>query len=219
MGYAFACHNFLYRLLTIRCEMVRVGADAAWYIKEGTVGSQSFVISGGAGHDISFELQLVEETGCHLILLDPSPTGRATVRKFDLPTGIVFEPSALFDHHGGISMAQPLNPSEGSWRIDTGGTGDIMPSTTIEQLMKRHGVKEVDLLKLDIEGFEYPVLLDALYKMLPIKQICVEIHQGPEFGATRGDRWALIIRLLRAGYRLVHHEGWDHTFVHKSLFM
>jgi hypothetical protein len=48
MGYALACHNLLYRLLTIRCETERVGADAAWYIKKGTLDSQSFVISGGA---------------------------------------------------------------------------------------------------------------------------------------------------------------------------
>jgi FkbM family methyltransferase len=219
MGYALACHNLLYRLLTIRCETERVGADAAWYIKKGTLDSQSFVISGGAGHDISFELQLAKKTGCQLILLDPSPTGRTTVRKFDLPPRMVFEPLALSDRHGAISMAQPLNSSEGSWRIDTIGEGDSMQSTTINQLMERHGVEEVDLLKIDIEGFEYPVLQDALRRELPIKQICVEIHQGPEFGATRVDRWALILRLLRAGYRLVHHEGWDHTFVHKSVLI
>lgn len=198
---------------------MRIGADAAWHIKNDTVGSHSFVISGGAGHDISFELQLVMETGCQLILLDPSPTGRVTVAKSDLPRSMVFEPLAISDRHGLVAMAQPLNSSEGSWRRDTRNSGDRMQSTTIHKVMQRHGAKKVDLLKIDIEGFEYQVLHDALRRRLPIKQICVEIHQGPEFGATRGDRWALILRLLLAGYRLVHHKGWDHTFVHKSAFM
>jgi FkbM family methyltransferase len=216
MESSLACHNLLYRLLTTSCKTLRVGSDAAWHIKEGTIGSRSFVISGGAGHDISFELQLVKETGCQLILLDPSPTGRTTVSKLDLPSSIIFEPLALSDWHGALSMARPLNSSEGSWRIDTSGGGDTVQSTTIDHLMDRYGVKKVDLLKIDIEGFEYPVLQDALRRKLPIKQICVEIHQGPEFGVTRGDRWALIFRLLRTGYRLVHHEGWDHTFIHKS---
>lgn len=215
MGYRLVLHNLIYRLLTARCETVRLGAAVAWHIKRDTIGSQSFVISGGAGHDISFELQLVTQTGCQLILLDPSPTGIATVQKTDLPPRMAFEPSALSDQDGIISMAQPLNPREGSWRVDSSGAGETMQSTTVGQVMKRHGAKEIDLLKIDIEGFEYSVLHDALRRKLPIKQICVEIHQGLEFGATRVDRWALILHLLRADYRLVHWQGWDHTFVRK----
>lgn len=219
MSKSLVCHNLLYRLLTFSCKTERIGVGEAWHIKEGTVGAQSFVISGGAGQDISFELQLVNKTGCQLILLDPSPTGRTTVQKFDIPPGMFFEPLALSDHNGTISMAPPLNPSEGSWRVDTTEAGDIVGSTTIRHLMQHRGMKEVELLKIDIEGFEYRVLYDALRRRLPIKQICVEIHQGPEFGATRGDRWALILRLFLAGYRLVHHQNWDHTFVHKNFLM
>lgn len=216
---SLVCHNLLYSLLTVSCKIERVGVGEAWHIKEGAVAAKSFVISAGAGHDISFELQLVNKTGCQLILLDPSPTGRTTVQKFGIPRGMVFEPLALSDHDGTTSMAPPLNPIEGSWRVDTTEAGDTVGSTTIRHLMQRHGVKEVELLKIDIEGFEYRVLYDALRRRLPIKQVCVEIHQGPEFGASRGDRWALILRLILAGYRLVHHENWDHTFVHNRFLM
>jgi hypothetical protein len=37
------------------------------------------VYSGGAGGDISFELELVKRSGCEVFLFDPSPSGASTV--------------------------------------------------------------------------------------------------------------------------------------------
>ena len=39
-----------------------------------------------------------------------------------------------------------------------------------------NGHDSIDLLKIDIEGFEYEVLEDCLEDRIPIKQICVEFH-------------------------------------------
>ena len=209
-------HRLVYRALIRTRPTTRVGDRAAWNLAADSLSADSFVISGGAGHDISFELELVAKTGCRLVLLDPSPTGRVTVDRADLPGGLVFEAKALSSQVGTLCLASPLDMREGSWRLDASGSGADMQSTSIVDIMQRFAVDRVDLLKIDIEGFEYPVLHDALRRKLPIKQICVEIHEGPAFGKSRSDRWNLILQLLRAGYRLIHHEGHDHTFLHKG---
>ena len=216
MNLSLLGHRLVYRALTRTRPTTRVGDRAAWNLAADSISADSFVISGGAGHDISFELELVAKTGCRLVLLDPSPTGRATVDRADLPGRLVFEAKALSSKVGILCLARPLDMREGSWRLDPSGSGDDMQSTSIVDIMQRFAVDRVDLLKIDIEGFEYDVLNSALEQRVPIQQICVEIHEGPTFGKSRSDRWSLTLQLLRARYRLIHHEGQDHTFFHKG---
>jgi FkbM family methyltransferase len=216
MNASLILHKAVYRFLTIKTRTLRIGGDASWNIKMLGINEKSFVISAGAGHDISFELNLVSQTGCRLILLDPSPTGRKTVGNSQLQPEMSFEPSALSDKSGYIILARPTNILEGSWRVALDDDGDTMPCTSISDILKRYSKSSVDLLKIDIEGFEYEVLYDVIQKKIPITQICVEIHQGQKFGKTRWDRWHLIYQLHKSGYRLIHCVGWDHTFLHKS---
>jgi len=217
MNLSLLGHRLVYRALTRSRPTTRVGDGAAWNLALDSLSAESFVISGGAGHDISFELELVARTGCRLVLLDPSPTGKATVDRTDLPSELVFEGKALSSQVGALSLARPLDMREGSWRLDVNGLGEEMQSTSIVDIMQRFAVDRVDLLKIDIEGFEYDVLNDVLQRGIPIQQICVEIHEGPIFGKRRSDRWNLIFQLFRAGYQLIHNEGWDHTFLHKGM--
>jgi FkbM family methyltransferase len=218
MNFTLFFHKVIYKLLTKSMKTIRLGNGAPWNLDLRNLCKNSFVISAGAGHDISFELELVERTGCRLVLLDPSPTGRETVRKFRLPESMQFQAAALSNRIGSTSLAKPLNILEGSWRIAEDGLGDEMPSTTLSEIMRCESINKIDLLKIDIEGFEYQVLEEALNRQIPIRQICVEIHEGSEFGKSRLDRWVLILLLYRYGYRIIYSKGWDHTFLHKNSF-
>lgn len=216
MDYRLTLHKLLYLSITRKVSLQRVGKNAGWHILPNLVGPSSFVVSGGAGKDISFELELLSIAKCRMVLLDPSPTGRKTVNTSNRPPGLVFEELALTDRTGTVHLAEPRDAHEGSWRIGADGEGTLMKATNLLEVMFRHGVKKIDLLKIDIEGFEHRVLRDVVARKIPITQICVEIHQGEDFGATRADRWRLICQLFRAGFRLVHHECFDHTFVHRA---
>jgi FkbM family methyltransferase len=209
-------HNLIYFCITRRVQVRRLGKQAGWHILPNLVGPEAFVVCGGAGNDISFELELMSMVKCKMVLLDPSPTGRKTVVAAKIPPDFVFEQFALTDHTGTAHLAEPREAEEGSWRISKDGKGTQMNATNLSEVMTRHGAERIDLLKIDIEGFEYPVLRDVITRKLPVSQICVEIHQGREFGTTRADRWCLIFQLMRAGFRLVHHECFDHTFVHRT---
>jgi FkbM family methyltransferase len=216
MNLSLMLHEAVYSLLIQRAKTLRIGGRAAWNLNMQEVDKNSFVVSAGAGHDISFELELIAQTGCQIVLLDPSPTGCKTVEKIQLPPEITFEPIALSDRTGQMTLAKPANLLEGSWRVAVDGEGDTMPCTSIGEIMERHSKSSVELLKIDIEGFEYQVVQDIILNKIPVKQICVEIHQGFEFGKTRWDRWRLIYQLHQSGYRLIHYDGWDHTFLHRS---
>lgn len=209
-------HKAVYSLLIQRAKTSRIGGSAAWNLNMQKVDNNSFIISAGVGHDISFELELIARTGCQIVLLDPSPTGCKTVEKIQLPPEITFAAIALSDRVGQMTLAKPANLLEGSWRVAVDGEGDTMHCTSIGEIMERHSKSSVDLLKIDIEGFEYQVIQNIIFEKIPVKQICVEIHQGFEFGKTRWDRWRLIYLLYRSGYRLIHYDGWDHTFLHRS---
>jgi len=219
MKFRLLLHKLIYSCITRKVQMTRVGQEAGWHILPSLVGPDSVVVCGGAGNDISFELELLSMASCKLVLLDPSPTGRRTVNAVKPPSGLIFEESALTDRTGVVSLAKPLVAEEGSWRISEDGEGTKMSSTTLQEVMMRHAARKIDLLKIDIEGFEYCVLRDMIARSIQVTQICVEIHEGPDFGATRADRWRLISQLFRAGYRLVHHECFDHTFVHRTALL
>ena len=81
--------------------------------------------------------------------------------------------------------------------------------------MAKNGHDSIDLLKIDIEGFEYEVLESCLAQRIPIKQICVEFHDFfPEIPKARTKQ---MIRALQShGYDLIHRHRHDHTFLRRE---
>ena len=214
-------HALFYRLLTNpKKGLVLLGDECSWTILPDPITAKSIVLSAGAGHDISFEKALSERFGCRILLLDPSPTGRMTWQKFgaDLPT-TEFLPSALSDHDGWISLGDPLDAEEGSFRSASLHPASTLkvPSRSIKAICAERSWERIDLLKMDIEGAEYDVVESLLADGISIGQICVEFHHGAGFSTSRSDTIRTILMLRKAGYRLVHRIHWDHTFVHRTL--
>jgi FkbM family methyltransferase len=214
--------NWRYRafyglLLDTRYSLVSFGSkekECAWNVYPDELGPQSIVYSGGVGTDVTFEHDLVRRFGANVVMFDPSPTGLATMA---LPENQIpnfhFVPVALADHCGHLDLAEPLNPTEGSYFASTGdGPMVKVPCTDLATLMSQHGHHSIDLLKIDIEGEEYAVLDEILAKRLPVRQICVEFHHGILPGITRGQTISFILRLRLRGYRLLDQTGNNHTF-------
>jgi hypothetical protein len=81
--------------------------------------------------------------------------------------------------------------------------------------MKTNGHTFIDLLKIDIEGFEYDVLECCFDASIPIKQVCVEFHDFfPEIPKAKTSG---MIRLMKAhGFDLIHRHRHDHTFLRRD---
>jgi hypothetical protein len=52
-----------------------------------------------------------------------------------------------------------------------------VPVSSLDELMNRYGHKQIDMLKMDIEGSEFEVIEDILQKQISIKYICLEYHR------------------------------------------
>jgi FkbM family methyltransferase len=163
----------------------------------------------GVGLGISFEQELAKTCPRPVVVLDPSPTGIATVAKTDM-RNIEFLPVGLAAHAGAIRFSLPKNPAEGSYSV----VQDGIETTSFEccdlpSVMEREGDSHIDLLKMDIEGFEYDIVNRFLDEQVPVRQICVEFHEWLRPGQTIKT----IARLYRAGYRIIHKRRGDYTFL------
>lgn len=105
------------------------------------------------------------------------------------------------------STSRRLDPrdalAEDAGRAAIGGVDvDCM---TLADAMERYGIDELDMLKMDIEGGEYEVLLATPHEALRrIRRIQVEYHEVPaELGRSPQQ---LIDHITGAGHELVHTE-------------
>lgn len=78
--------------------------------------------------------------------------------------------------------------------------------------MKENKHDQIELLKIDIEGFEYAVIEDITRNKLKIRQIAVEFHDF--YKEIKKAETKRSIDLLKAhGYKLIHKRDHDYTFV------
>jgi len=199
--------------------LVTLGKECQWTLSDRGLGPESRVLCAGAGHDISFEKALIDAYGCRVVLLDPSPTGVATVAREALSEEkLRFLPLGLSDTDGELEFQEPAEAEEGSFRSATasGIATRRFPCKSLPTLMQEWRWPQIDLLKIDIEGAEFGVLRQIVEQRVLVRQICVELHHGPQFGRSRMESVRAILGLRRAGYDLVHRFQWDHTFLRRG---
>ncbi len=194
----------------------RVGSEATWNVVTAPGAFTGWVISGGAGNDISFELELIRRFGARVHLFDPSPTGAATVQRMRPAEGLWYYPIGLAGQEGKIAFDRPAEATEGSYRLASGANADLsFPCRKLSSWLPEQLISEISLLKIDIEGFEYEVLPDVIKAGFRPRQIAVEFHHFmPEF--SRWRTYLAVWPLYAAGYRLAAKHRQDYLFVHGS---
>ena len=164
----------------------------------------------GVGQAITFELALAEITAQPVLVMDPSPTGVATMRALPPSDRLHFEPVGLAAENGTIEFSVPRKPGEGSYSVAQDDLEKIkFDCWSLNSILARRGDHQIDLLKMDIEGFEFDVLDKLLADGLEVRQICVEFHDWLQPGRQQ----KCIVGLRNAGYRIIYKNRGDYTFL------
>jgi FkbM family methyltransferase len=185
-----------------------IGVLSQWTIVTRGLNPDAVVYSGGVGEDITFEQELIRRFGVKIHIFDPAPVAVRTIALANTdhllfkPIGLAASTTANFTVGGGATSS--------TW-LKAGGS-DSLPCTRLAREMGINGHDSIDLLKIDIEGFEYEVLESCLAEQIPIKQICVEFHDFfPEIPKAKTK--SMIRALESYGFDLIHRHRHDHTFL------
>lgn len=191
----------------------RLGSDyGGWWVPLDLLNEESICYLAGVGEDITFDLALLEAVGCEAWSFDPTPRAREHVEAAATPPGYHFQPVGVWDEATTLRFYAPRNPDHVSHSVvNLQGTDEFFEAEVlpIPRIMAANEHDRIDLLKLDIEGAEHVVVRSLLDSGVHPRVFALEFDQPMpirKVGST--------IRLLKAnGYRLIHRESWNYTFV------
>jgi FkbM family methyltransferase len=152
-------------------------------------------------------------------------SGNQPIEAYDL-TGIeenqfTFYPNALWDKDEQLELFPPANKEHVSFSFmdlqkTKGAEASIyVKSITVPEILKLQGIKEISVLKLDIEGAQLEVIRNCFDNEIFPNQIIVEIDEL-FFPSIKGRKRAVsLLKLLKnQGYKpVVAREKFDLTFV------
>lgn len=204
---------YIFRVDNKRGDLVRLGTEyGGWWVPRDLLSAESVCYCAGVGTDISFDLGLIDEFGCQVWGIDPTPKTIEWIADQDLPPRFTFVPVGLAGEPGELRFYSPENPDHVSHsikNIQKTSTYFTAKVQTVSETMNQLGHDRVDLVKLDIEGAEHETIRRMLADDVLPRVLCVEYDQ-PEPLSWARDTTA---ELRRAGYKLVKVDGLNLSFV------
>ena len=225
-------------------KLLRLGTNyGGWIIPSNSLlNGDSICYLAGAGEDISFDCELVQRFGCKVRIIDPTPRAIEHFRQLSdsvlnwkrFPVNnsntnfytltrehldhLTFLAKGIADRDTEMKFFFPKNPDHISCStVNIQKTADFFKADCLRlsTMMKLLGDKNVDLLKLDIEGGEYAVIKDMMTLGVLPRILLVEfdeIHTPLDGDASLRIKKSFDL-LKEAGMRCVCVEGSNATFV------
>jgi FkbM family methyltransferase len=141
-----------------------------------------------------FSRALSERFGCRIIGVEPVPDLYRTLPR--LPRLSAEQRVVTADGGGAVLHLNPRTCATIDPQLAEPGTATVtVPGITVSELLERHGVQRVALLKLDVEGAELGILQTLPSDVLAtIDQLSVEFHDFID--RSQADAVAAAIRRL-----------------------
>ena len=200
-------------------EQVHLGSEyGGWSILPNLLDKNSVCYLVGVGTDISFDIAVMEKFGCQVHAFDPTPISKSWIESQNLPSLFHFHAVGLAAADGEFTLHAPSAAGHVSFSMN--GNGDTNTKDTVKlplqrtaSIMKGLGHSHIDLLKMDIEGFEYDVIDDIIKSSIRPKQWLIEFHHTM-YNHTRAETDAAVKTLRENGYRLfsVSNIGHEYSF-------
>jgi len=208
----------------VRLRYTFLGTDyGGWPLLDQETVDKPLIYAFGVGEDISFDLGAIDQFGARVMAFDPTPRCGAWIAQQSLPAEFRFYPIGLADHDGEAQFFAPEKAVNVSFSSQPAKLSDPQlavnaPVRRLATLVSELGGNAPDVLKMDIEGFEYGVLQDLAAGALRPGQLLIEFHHGM-YGIENERTRDAVEGLRRIGYRLfyVSDSGHEYGFVHTAL--
>jgi FkbM family methyltransferase len=199
---------------------VELGSEyGGWSVDLSYLDAQSVIYSVGVGEDISFDLRLISAVGCDVYAFDPTPIAVEWMRRQDLPLELKFFEIGLAAQDNEIAFQIP--PIEGRHSYSRDAETNAKERGTVKckvhklsSIMSKLRHTAIDLIKMDIEGFEYEVLNNIMEEGIRPRFILVEFHHT-HYGIKRKQTATMVARLREYEYKIywVSDVGFEYGFV------
>ena len=194
--------------------------EKAWPIIPGELKPEGAIVySYGVGANIVWDEALIDNHGCKVWGFDPTPKTIGWANQKQLPVGFEFHPVGLSYFDGYAHFKVPENPDHISYVAHEEATTDTVKGKVnrLQTTMNQLGHIEIDVLKMNILGCEYPAIDDFLSRDLRPKQLLIRFHHDM-FGNTMRDTHKALVLLYDSGYRRYYksQSGRSQAFLHHS---
>lgn len=193
-----------------RGDLVRIGSDyGGWWVPADLLDKYSTCYLAGVGEDTTFDEGLIERFGCDVWAFDPTPRAVAHAATVTDPR-FHFSALGLWSESETKRFYAPADDAHVSHSITNLQETDRYFEARCEPVsavMRKLGHDQLDLLKLDIEGAEGPVLTRMLEDGIRPLVLCVEFDAvEPPWQTLK-----MLRRLADAGYVVNHVEDRNYT--------
>lgn len=191
------------------------GAD--WTIIQNGLNKNSIVYSFGIGTDISFELKLIDNFGVIVNAFDPTPSSLEWLNNQKLPDQFKTYNYGLASFDGMADFFAPDHQNHISYTLldnQYHGKSCTIQVKKLKTIMNELGHNYIDLLKMDVEGAEYEVIVDILDCNIEIKQWLIEFHHRfKNIGLYKTKN--IVKRIQSAGYKIfsISASGEEYSFI------
>lgn len=165
-------------------DLVFCGNDhyGGFSVVDGMLNYDSIVYTFGIGEDLSFSEFIINKWGCQVYAFDPTPKAIKYVNSHSLINNerFHFYNYGISNIDGVGKFHLPKNESNVSGSLEKyNGVKEETIDVELKRLpsiMKELDHKNIDLLKMDIEGTEFDVIDGLQDNEIRFTQLCVEIH-------------------------------------------
>jgi FkbM family methyltransferase len=208
--------------IVVAAETIGSAYGSHTVVRDG-LDARAVVYSFGVGEDASFDLGLIERYGCMVHAFDPTERSVAWARANVDHLLWKLHPVGLAASDGEAAFTSPANKAHVSFFRATEESAPNQDTVqlavrSLPSIMQELSHDRIDLLKMDIEGFEYEVLQSLLGGPIRPSQIAVEFHHRM-YGYTPAATNEAVMALRQNGYLLFHvsDTGREYSFCTSDL--
>ena len=194
-----------------------------WPLVRNLTPKNALIYSFGVGEDISFDLEAIELYEAIVHAFDPTPRCLKWVAQQSHPPQFSFHAMGISDTNGEIEFFAPEVKEHVSFSATPSKKSDPglavkAPVRRLQTIIDDLGTQTPDVLKMDIEGFEYGVIADMLAGTIRPAQLLIEFHHYM-YGIPTYLTKKAVVDLQAAGYAMfyVSDSGQEYGFVDRKL--